>query len=667
MSCRLNLSIALFAALLSGPAISADPGSAARLINIDDISAVKRAGSPKLSKDGELIAYSFEDQIFVSTTDGKTKRAVTSAGSKASSPTWSKDGRWLYFLSDRSGSQQLWRLPIYSFGEAKQITDLEGGLPSLIFSQDESALLVERPEKTVKAVPDNERDRPWVVTRTQAKEDAGDGYLTDEDLPDHLFVYDIAGKSLRQITQGRYAEQSAAWAPDGKAIIFVSNREENPDADYRTDLWLVNTSKATGAGSGLVRLTDNNEPKSSPQFSPDGKTIAYLAAEDGVYGIDRIMIMPASGGEASNLTSALDRKVSSFRFSANSRYIYFLYDNAGGSHLARVRVSDARIETLVGGERDISAFDIDSSDSLALRLSNMNDSADLYSWRRGVLSRISNLNEAFFNSVKLGEKEKVSFSSPDGTVVEAFVTTPPDYDSTKRYPAILKIHGGPVGQFTYGYDFGTQFFAANGYIIIEPNPRGSTGRGQEFVRAIYQTWGITDYPDIIAAVDHVIEMGLADPERLAVFGYSYGGYMTNTVITNTTRFKAAASGAGHGLIAANYGHDIYQKWYNWELGPPWENREKYDRLSPWLRVGNVKTPTIFLGGRVDWNVPVINAELFYQSLKTLGVDTELVVYPDSHHGGWKEAFYQDYYSRIVAWFDTYTKIDTSTKLEEVTQ
>ena len=224
--------------------------------------------------------------------------------------------------------------------------------------------------------------------------------------------------------------------------------------------------------------------------------------------------------------------------------------------------------------------------------------------------------------------------------MQAFVTKPPGFVAGRRYPTILHIHGGPVGQFGWGFDFKPQYFAANGYVVIEPNPRGSTGRGQEFVRAIYQTWGITDYDDLIAAVDYAIAAGYADPDRLAVTGYSYGGYMTNTVITRTDRFKAAASGAGHSYIAANYGHDIYQKWYNWELGPPWENREKYDRLSPLLQAGKVTTPTIFLGGREDWNVPLLNAELFYQSLRKRGIDTELVVYPGMHHGGWDPEFEQ---------------------------
>ena len=271
------------------------------------------------------------------------------------------------------------------------------------------------------------------------------------------------------------------------------------------------------------------------------------------------------------------------------------------------------------------------------------------------LTRLTDLNREYFDEILVGQKQKVSFSSTDGTTVEAFITTPPDYDSTRRYPTILNIHGGPVGQFAWGYNFSVQYWAANGYVVVEPNPRGSTGFGEEYIRAIYLTWGITDYDDVIASVDFAIEHGFADPDRLAVTGYSYGGYMTNVVITGTDRFDAAASGAGHSLIEANFGHDIYQRWYMWELGVPWENREKYDRLSPFLRVGNVRTPTLFLGGRIDWNVPVLNAELMYQALQVRGIDSQLVVYPDSHHGGWREEYEKDYLQRVLAWFNQYLK------------
>jgi dipeptidyl aminopeptidase/acylaminoacyl peptidase len=461
---------------------------------------------------------------------------------------------------------------------------------------------------------------------------------------------------LTQVTGGRYAEAEAAWSPDGESIVFVSSRVEDPDVGYGNNLWIV-PAKPDGAPERVAprQLTTGDEVKISPAFSPDGRQVAYLSAVDGVYGISRLAMVPAAGGEPVILTGELDRWVSGFRFSDDGRFIWFQYDNHGGRHLGRVRLSDGRIERMLEGDLAVNGFDVDDSGNAVLRLNHENDASDLYRLRGGKLERLTNANRDFFADLVLGSKEKISYTSTDDTLVEAFVTKPPGFEPGRRYPTILDIHGGPVGQFSWGYDFGAQYFAANGFVVVQPNPRGSTGRGQAFIRAIQDTWGITDYPDVVGAVDRAVELGYADPEALAVTGYSYGGYMTNVVITRTGRFKAAASGAGHSYISANYGHDIYQQWYNWELGVPWDNREKYDRLSPLLDAGKVTTPTLFLGGREDWNVPILNAELFYQSLKVQGIDSQLVVYPDSHHGGWDERFDKDYLERVVAWFNRYTE------------
>ncbi len=464
----------------------------------------------------------------------------------------------------------------------------------------------------------------------------------------------MATGKLTQLTSGEYSESEADWSPDGRQIVFVSNREKEPDASYKTDLWLV-AADNSDQGKSLVRLTNDDRIKCDPVWSPDGRSIAFLSAEDGVYGIPQLAVIPVSGGEPRILTTALDRWINDFRYSADGQWIYFTYDHEGGARLARVRPKDGKLEPVESGDQLIGEFDVARNGAIAARIEAGNRGPEIFSVSKGRLDRLTRINDGFLGSIVLGEKESVSFKSADGTVVQAFVTKPPGFVAGRKYPTILHIHGGPVGQFGWGFDFKPQYFAANGYVVLEPNPRGSTGRGQDFVHAIYEAWGITDYDDVIAAVDYAIAAGYADPDRLAVTGYSYGGYMTNVVITRTNRFRAAASGAGHSYIVANYGHDIYQKWYNWELGPPWENREKYDKLSPLLQAGKVTTPTIFLGGRDDWNVPLLNAELFYQSLRKRGIDTQLVVYPGMHHGGWTPEFERDYLDRVRAWFDKYLK------------
>ena len=637
---------------------SASSPGAPRTLSFADQEAVKSPVDPAISRDGKLLAYVLDEQVYVVPLAGGTPRAVTSAGSSAWDPTWSKDGSALYFLSGRSGTGQLWKLPLATFGEAEQLTKLEQGVDTIRFSPDESRLLLGFTDSALKtpaeaAKGQEQGPKPIVITRLEFKEDAGEGYLTG-DRAEHLHALDVATGKFMQLTSGGHSEADAAWSPDGSRVVFVSNREADPDATYRTDLWIVDALNLNRT-TALLRLTDDEQTKSDPAFSPDGRWIAFLVAEDGVYGAPQVAVMPASGGEARVLTATLDRWVNGFRYSADGQWIYFTYENLGGNQLARVRPKDGRLETVVEGDRSIGGFDVGPDGGIAAEVASSHAGPEIAAFAGGRERRLTAVNADFHARVALGAKETVSFKSFDGTEVQAFVTKPPGFVAGRRYPTILHIHGGPVGQFGWGFDFKPQYFAANGYVVIEPNPRGSTGRGQDFVRAIYQTWGITDYDDLIAAVDYAIAQGYADPERLAVTGYSYGGYMTNTVITRTDRFKAAASGAGHSYIAANYGHDIYQKWYNWELGSPWENREKYDRLSPLLQAGRVNTPTIFLGGREDWNVPLINAELFYQSLRKRGVPTELVVYPGAHHGGWPKEFERDYLERVLAWFDRYLK------------
>ncbi len=630
----------------------------ARPLTIDDYDRVKDVGRPAISVDGRIVAFTLEDQLYVVPVSGGEPRAVTSDSSSASSPHWAKDGKSLYFLSDRSGSDQLWRLPLDHFGEAIRLTDIEGGVSSLELPRDESRLLLIEEDKPGEEATSGEKE-PWVITRRQFKEDADDGYLTGMN-SEHLYAYDLATEERRQLTAGRYTEQNAAWSPSGTEIVFVSNRDEDPDAKYGNELWVIASAAESPATdkseSGLRRLTTGEDVKASPIWSPDGRFIAYLSSKDGVYGISRLAVVPAAGGEPRYLTEELDRWVSSPKFSADGRWIYFLYDNHGGRHLGRVRVSDGRVERLLEGDLAVTAFDVDSRGGIVVRLTRENDARELYRLQNGKLTQLTRVNDDFFASVDLGTKEKITYESDDGTLIDAFVIKPPGFREGQRYPTILDIHGGPVAQFSWGYNFDTQYLASKGYVVVQPNTRGSTGRGQAFIEAIYETWGITDYPDIVNAVDRTIDLGYTDPDAMAVTGYSYGGYMTNVVITRSDRFKAAASGAGHSYIVANYGHDIYQRWYNWELGVPWDNREKYDRLSPLLQAGNVTTPTLFYGGREDWNVPILNAELFFQSLKEKGVDTELVVYPDSHHGNWDSRFEKDVLERIVTWFDRYTKV-----------
>ena len=227
-----------------------------------------------------------------------------------------------------------------------------------------------------------------------------------------------------------------------------------------------------------------------------------------------------------------------------------------------------------------------------------------------------------------------------------------------RYPTLLRIHGGPVAQYTHSFNFEAHLFAANGYLVVTTNPRGSSGYGQEFSEAIWADWGNKDYDDVMAGVDYAIAQGWADPERLGVGGWSYGGILTDHVITRTDRFKAAISGASEVLYVANYGHDHYQLQWEKELGLPWVNREAWERISPFNHVDRITTPTLLMGGEKDWNVPIQNSEQLYQALRRRGIPTQLVVYPDQGHGLRPPKYNRDRLERYLAWYGKWVKGET---------
>ena len=276
------------------------------------------------------------------------------------------------------------------------------------------------------------------------------------------------------------------------------------------------------------------------------------------------------------------------------------------------------------------------------------------------LRRLTTVNDGWVAQFKLAEVENVQFPSKDGTEIEGFIFKPLGFDSGMRYPTLLRIHGGPVSQYDFAFNFEAQLFAANGYLVVLTNPRGSSGYGQEFSLGIYKSWGMKDFEDVMAGVDYAIAQGYADPERLGVGGWSYGGILTNYVITQTDRFKAAVTGASEVLFRSNYGHDHYQMQWEAELGLPWENVELWEKLSPFNRVEKIVTPTLIMGGEKDWNVPILNSEQLYQALRRLGRTTQLVVYPGQSHGIRLPSFMKDRWERYLKWYGKFVKGEEET-------
>jgi len=665
--------LALVCALLPSLAFAAP-----RPFSLDDLARIRSVSSPRLSPDGSRVAYTVrtvdaggdrsETQIWASGWDGRDPVRLTAGPKSATEPRWSPDGRFLAFLSGRGDAEeesQLWLLPTGG-GEPEKVTDLRGGVDDYDWAPDARrlVLVVRDPEPGAekagaeKAGADAKKPaKPIVVDRFQFKTD-DDGYLDTR--RSHLWLLDLATRRVEVLTSGVYDDVLPSWSPDGKTIAFVSKRGPDPD---RTDNWDVYAVEPR-AGAAVRRLTAfdgaDNEPDwdSRLAWSPDSRTIAYLQGGPDkliYYGLHKLAVVPASGGGERVLTPDLDRNVSSPAFTADGRSIVFLLEEDQAVHLVRMPAAGGRIERLVDGRRVVEAFTAARDGRIAATVTDPLRPAEVYAAEATGLRPISRQNDAWLAGVELAAVEETKSRSADGTEIHGFLVHPPG-PGPQRRPAILRIHGGPVGQFENAFDAEWQWLAANGYLVIAANPRGSSGRGEAFQKAIWADWGHRDVEDVLSAVDDAVARGLADPDRLGVGGWSYGSMLTNYVIASTTRFKAATSGAGSSNALAEYGTDQYIREYEQELGTPWKNLDAYLKVSfPFFHADRITTPTLFLCGDADFNMPLLNSEQMYQALRSLGVPTELVIYPGQHHGLRKPSFVRDRLERYAAWYDRWVK------------
>ncbi|HZP63635.1 MAG TPA: S9 family peptidase [Terriglobales bacterium] len=663
--------------------------SAPRAITVDDAFQIKTVDDPQVSADGAWVAYTVETdslkddkshtQIWAVPSAGGGALAMTVEKESSTHPRWSPDGKYLAFLSGRDGGKTQIYLLNRQGGEAQKITETVQDVDEFAWSPDSKRMVLvlrdPKPEEIQEAkehkgdeassgekTGESEKGktpRPIVVDRYQFKADEV-GFLDRRRT--HLYVFDIASKKLTQVTSGDFDDEQPAWSPDGNWLAFSSKRTlPDPDRNYDRNIFVV-AADNTDKGEHPTQITTNPGADAQPQWSPDGKWITYVTMLEPKlleYSTKHVAVSPATGGDAKVLTKAFDRMADTPRFSPDGKYIYFIADDDGAQHLCKVPSDGGDVTAVIGGRSMLYSYSVANNGAVAALITTPERPQEIFTMAAegGEPKRITHTNDALMSQLKLTMPEYVSFKSKDGTTVRGYLYRPLDYETGKKYPAILRPHGGPVWSYYAEFTHLAQLFAANGYVVLYPNPRGSTGRGENYAKAIFADWGNKDFQDDMAMVDYAIAQGLVDPEKLGVGGWSYGGISTDFIITQTTRFKAAISGAGATKFDSMYGHDQYVLDYETELGRPWEKPAVWDHVSMYSKTTSVTTPTLFMGGDIDWNVPILGGEQLYQTLKSMGKETELVAYPGEYHEFKAPSHIKDRMERYLAWYAHYVKTD----------
>lgn len=632
----------------------------------DDILKLRIIGAPQVAPNGAKIIFplmivdreanKYYQHLWMMDFDDGPPRQFTFGALTDGSPLWSPEGRGIAFIRTAEKISQIYLIPADG-GEARPLTKLEPGpISGLCWSPDSKKLAFSYHSKDNGDPKDPEKP-PAVrqITRLRYQEQ-GYGFL--DAARDHIFVLNVADGKLTQLTEGDFDDQMPAWSPDGQQIAFVSNRQ--PDADYRLleeDIWLVPASGGTPQA-----LPAPKGPKALPRWSPDGAQIAYFghAHPEDSWGTRNmhLWVVPIKRSEAheartaKDLIPSFDRTVGDATitdtrsshgpgtpplWSADGKHIYTLASDRGSCQLYRVPAKGGEPEPLTSGAHQVmSASLAQAGGGAALAIADPLNPGDLY-----ILSDLkpgaqpkkrTALNQELFIELTLSEPEEFEYASGDGTMVQGWLLKPPNFNRAKRYPLVLEIHGGPHGQYGHSFFHEFQLLAAQGYIVLYTNPRGSQGAGEAFTRAILNDWGNLDYQDIMAGVDVVLKQGFIDEKRTGVCGGSYGGYMTNWIVGHTNRFRAAVTMRSVTNLYSMVGTSDIGYEDHREFGAhPWDDPERYWKQSPIAYVKSIETPLLIIHSEDDRRCPIEQAEQLYVFLKAQKREVEFLRFPEENH------------------------------------
>ena len=651
------------------------PIHAEDVFTTEDIYSIKDITLSDVSEDGNGIVFitsqaenkydGFKNTLyFLDTHKGKKVKLLESYGSKGmnfSSIKFSSNSKSIFFLSSgmkTSGkeSNQIWSLSL-SNRVKRKVTNFDGDISDYDVSDDGKTIAFIGQRSSDKKA-DTKTPSPIVIDRYQFKRDY-EGFLGPN--RDHLFIFDTQSRKVEQITSGQKDHLYPSISPNGENIAYMTK-----EGDFdRHNNWEIFIKNIKGDESHRKLLSNNGEDISTsypsrPEWSPDGEKIAYLHGGDHSmlwYALQEVSIIDVETGDIDFITQGFDRNTSLPQWSGDGQNIFFILEDNMKSQLMKYSFLDNTTKKITPDNMYLSGYAQSyhvTDDEIIFQSSTSEIPSEIYHLKEDQINPITSVNEQFIKNKLIGSTELISFQSFDGLTINGMMIKPPNFDSKKKYPLMIRIHGGPVSQYGRYFDFDWQLFASNNYVVIVTNPRGSSGRGFEFQKSIFAEWGIEDSKDISAALDFALDLGYIDENKLGIGGWSYGGMLTNYVIAKDNRFHAATSGAGISNILSGFGHDHYIREYIIELGTPWDNLDAWLNVShPFLSADEIVTPTLFLVGEKDWNVPLIGSEQMYQALKHLEIPTQLVIYPNEHHGLSKPSYIKDRLDRYLDWHGKY--------------
>ena len=651
-----------------------------------DLLLYERLSEPDLSPNEDWAAYvvskkleekdAYESQVWLVDIQSRGATAVTAVPGGASSPQFSPSGEWLAVLADqeKEGEEpttQVCLLPLKRPGALACVSDAEDGVLDFAWAPDSQSLaLVIEPDidPLLDHIPED-TEAPIVLDRLLFKHDNA-GYL--KNTKQQIVLLSLDTKVTTPLTSPHYDSVLPTFSPDGSRIAFVSKRGADPDRHENWDIYELDIETP----SNVRKLTQSTGPDGDPSwwnrpiYSPSGERLLYLDggdAKDIWYALQTVGEVDLQTGRISNLSKPLDRNCTSPRFDVKGKAVFCLLEDDRSVQLAKLSADQGQPERLTPSGKVIHDYRVGNAGILTLQ-STINEPAQLFWQPKGQSSQQLTQHNAWVDERQPLVAGELIAKAKSGLrpSVHAVMLTPADSESPVSegpMPTLLHLHGGPVAQHQYDFDIEQHIMASAGYRIVAPNPRGSSGRGFDYQYAIWAKWGGPDGEDIRLITDTLLREGLADPTHLGVYGWSYGGMLTNYAITRDQRYRAAVSGAGISNMLGGFGVDHYIVAWEQEVGMPWDNLEGWLKLSyPFLEAPAIKTPTLFMVGEADFNVPAVGSEQMYQALRYLEIPTQLVIYPGQHHSFTVPSYEVDALVRHLDWFETYLGRNASQSL-----